>query len=94
MLSTILNSPNSIGYLSFDYLPTLLDSNAFKNNQVGIFAVKVDGNKPCFPFKRSTGQVAKIVKYDFNSQYPLSRPFTGLMTTTNKTFLSVLKFVA
>ena len=84
MLSTIENTPNSIGFISYSYLKEV------KNAQLGIGAAnKVKGAKPNSPYiEKTTGN------YDFNEDYKLTRPFSGILNTRSKNYQASLRFIA
>ena len=88
MLQKINNTPNSIGYLSFGYLDSVLGKNPTSTN-VKIAAVEV-AKKPVVPYKIVTSGEG----YTFNSVYNLSRPFTGIVNIDSPHIDAVLKFLA
>ena len=87
MLESIVNTPGSVGYISFAFADTIYRQFA---NTVHVAAVKnsVTGNW-ILPYNRpSQGSLF------FNSQYPLFRFFTGIVNTETPHFSQVLKFLA
>ncbi len=90
MKSNLLNSDKgSIGYLSFDYIEDIV-KNPTSNRTYPICYKDKDG-KYVLPFKANPNNPDKIT---FNSQYKVSRLFTGIINTKVKNFEQSMSFIA
>ena len=83
MLSTIENTPNSIGFVSYSYLKEVI------NAGLNIGAANTTKNgEPMIPYTTNHG------KNDFNNDYTLTRPFSGILNTRSKNYQASLRFIA
>ena len=83
MLSTIENTPNSIGFVSYSYLKEVLDAGL----NIGAANTTKNG-EPMIPYTTNGG------KNDFNNDYTLTRPFSGILNTRSKNYQASLRFIA
>lgn len=87
MYQIISTTPCSIGYISFSYIKTII-----MNENLGIKSIagiiEKDSEKPKLPYKIVNN------KYKFNPEYPLTRPFTGIINYKSKQFNENLAFIA
>ena len=88
MVSTIDNTPGSIGYVSFSFADTIV-RNYKQNIQIG--AVKGPQSPDWqLPYAPPSGNK----NLSFNKNYNLNRPFTGIVNTQAQHFVTALKFIA
>ena len=91
MVSTIDNTPGSIGYVSFSFADTIARN---YNQNIKIGAVKDSPiSKWQLPYDPIT-EKTKNKNLTFNDKYNLNRPFTGIVNTKAQHFVTTLKFIA
>ena len=88
MVSTINNTPGSIGYVSFSFADTIV-RNYKQNIQIG--AVKDSSTSA---WQLPYAEPIKNKNLSFNKNYNLNRPFTGIVNTQAQHFVTALKFIA
>lgn len=95
MYQAIISTPGSIGYLSFSYLKQIAQN--AKLGLKSIFGVLNQKGNIEFPFK--VNNLGKSIidtqtgEYVFNNNYPLTRPFIGIVNVKHYHFPKVLKFI-
>ncbi|AHF58148.1 phosphate ABC transporter substrate-binding protein [Spiroplasma eriocheiris] len=89
MYQTLATTPGSIGYLSFSFIERVAS-----DPELGIQAVAsvtgVSDPKSELPYVYEDSTKT----YDFNPDYSLVRPFTGIVNTDGKHFNKALEFIA
>lgn len=87
VFQTILNTPGSIGYISFSYIKRIIDNKYLGKKSIASVIMKNNG-EPELPYKIINNN------YEFNPNYFLTRPFTGIINYKINNFINVLSFIA